>query len=434
MSAAPLIGPVMEQREAELNELNIKERWSTFPEYFSYLQNKGIAVNFATLVGHGNLRASVAGYSDRALSEDEMKTSVSRLRDAMKAGAKGLSTGLIYPPGIYSGAPELIRLASVAVKYQGIYTTHMRSEGDGLLESVDEVIKIAEKSGIHAHISHLKTSGENNWKKIGVVIEKVDRAIESGLMLTCDRYPYTASSTDLDAVLPSWAFKGGRKEEIERLKRDKARIKEDMLKDHPETAEMSFWEKVAVSSLSLNKNKWMEGRNLAEISNAVNKSPFSLLFDLLIEEDLAVGAVFFFMNEDNLILILKQPYTMIGTDSAARSFDGITAKGKPHPRGFGSFPRILGEYVKKNGVLSLSEAIFKMTGFPAMTFKLDRRGVIKKGFYADITVFDPEKIKGRADYNKPYQRPDGMYHVFVNGTPVLVNGELTGALPGRILK
>jgi len=431
LSAAPLYGPALEQREKELDELDIRERWHTFPDYFALLEKKRFAVNFVTLAGHGNLRASAAGYSDKPLSESETENMCELLRDAMRSGAKGLSTGLIYPPGIYSDTGEIVQLARETERCGGIYTTHMRSESDLLLEAVDEVVTIANQSGIHAHISHLKTSAERNWEKLERVIEKIGSAHKRGISLTCDRYPYTAAGTDLDAILPSWAFEGGRKMELKRLRDERQRLAGDIFKDRPEA---SFWEKIMISSVKTERNRWMEGRTVSDISASAGKSPTELVFDLLEEEELQVAAIFFSMNEENLKIILKQPYTVIGSDSSARGFDGITAKGKPHPRGFGTFPRVLGRYARESGVLTLSEAIHKMTGLTARIFRLKERGIIAKGFFADLVVFDPEKISDRAEFNNPFQRPEGIHHVFVNGVPALLDGEITGTLTGRILK
>lgn len=431
LSAAPLVGEALERREKELDELGIKQRWNTFQEFFALLEEKGCALNFATLVGHGNLRASAAGYLNRPLSEAQRSKMREYLREGMTAGAKGLSTGLIYPPGIFSETREIIELASEARKYNGIYTTHMRSESDLLLESIDEVITIASKSGVHAHISHLKTGGEKNWNKLGDVFDRIDAAQKTGISLTCDRYPYIAAGTDLDAILPSWAFEGGHKKELERLVHERGRLSEAVLSEHPDK---TYWEKVVISSVKTGRNKWMEGKNLLSLSEAVSRQPIDVLFDVLIEEELQVAAIFFTMNEDNLRAILKKSYTVIGSDSSARSFDGITARGRPHPRGFGSFPRILGRYVRELGILTLSEAVYRMTGLPAKIFRISQRGILEEGFFADLVVFDPDIVKDRADFDGPFQKPEGIYHVFVNGVPVLLDGEFTGALPGRILK
>ena len=431
LSAAPLYGPAREQRESEFDAIHIKERWQTFAEYFRLLETRKFGTNFVTLAGHGNIRASVVGYTDKSLSASDMEKMVTLLRTAMSEGATGLSTGLIYPPGIYSHTAEIIRLAQEAAKYKGIYTTHMRSEGDKLLESVEEVINLAGKSEIPAHISHMKTSGEKNWNKLDRVFGMIEEARGKGISITCDRYPYIASSTDLDTVLPSWAFEGGHKKEMYRLKNQRVELSQDILKDY---SCPSDWEKVVISSVSSEKNRWMEGRSISEISVAQGKTELQSVYDLLIDEGLNVGAIFFTMNEDNLRSILRRPYCAIGTDSAVRSFSGITAKGMPHPRGFGSFPRILGRYVRELGTLTLSEAVYKMSGLSAEIFKIGRRGMLKKGFFADITIFDPLKIIDTADYRTPFRRPEGIYHVFINGKPVLLDGDLTGELPGRVLR
>ena len=431
LSAAPLLGSALEQRIAELEELGIGERWNNLLEYYAILENKGFAPNFLTLAGHGNLRASVAGYKDRRLSRNDMNKIFHLLENVLSSGAIGISTGLSYPPGVYSDTSEIVELARKTASHGGIYTTHMRSEGDRLLKAIDEVIEIGFDSNIRVHISHLKTSGRKNWGKIEKVFERIHNARQKGLGLTCDRYPYTAACTSLDAVLPPWAYEGGREEELKRIKDKQQRLTGDILKSYPEE---SHWETVKISAVNLNKNKWMEGKSLFEVSKCLKKTPIKCLFELLIEEKLRVDAIFFSMNRDNLKAILKSPYTMIGTDSSARCFDGVTAKGKPHPRGFGSFPRVLGRYVREEGLISFEEAVYKMTGLPAETFGIKLRGVIAEGYFADITIFDPDKVVDNASFDNPFERPSGISYVFVNGTPVLWEGELTGALPGRILK
>lgn len=431
LSAAPLYGAALEQRERDIAEFDIRERWNSFSEYFALLEKRKIAVNTVTLTGHGNLRASIAGYEKRTLSLSEMERALQLLRESIASGSKGLSTGLIYPPGVFADTAEIITLAKEVAVHNGIYTTHMRSEGDHLLESIDEVVRIAKDADVRVHISHLKTSDEKNWTKIDEVFNKIEGARSNGLSVTCDRYPYIASSTDLDAVLPSWAFEGGHKHELKRLRQEPKRLERAIMKEHPDP---SIWEEIFISSVITQKNKWMEGMNIFAISRSLGKSEMSCLFDLLIEEDLSVGAVFFIMNEENLEAILGKPYTMIGSDSTARCFDGITAKGVPHPRGFGSFPRVLGKYVREEKVLPVGEAVYKMTGLPAATFRLDRRGHIAEGYYADITVFDPENINDTADFVNPFQRPEGIHYVFVNGVPVVEEGVVTGAMPGRVLK
>lgn len=433
LSAAPLIGESREQREGDLKEFGIKERWTTFNDYFSILERRGLGLNFATLVGHGNIRASVIGYNDRHSSKEEMRKMMVLLEDALKDGAVGISTGLCYPPGVYSSIEEIIGLSMILPKYCGIFTSHIRNEGERLLESVDEVIRVGKEAETPVHISHLKTSGEKNWSKIDTLFNLIDGARKEGVDVTCDRYPYTASSTDLDAIFPSWTYEGGVEEEFKRLKSSKVRgkIKKEILQNYPER---DYWEKVLVSSLSSQKNKWMEGRSLSYISNQINKDPVDALFYILMEERLRVSAIFFSMNEENLERVIKKPYTMIGSDSSARSDDGITARGKPHPRGFGTFPRVLGRYVREEGILTLEEAIYKMTGFTSRRYGIKSRGLIREDYYADITVFDSGRINDRSIFDNPFLYPDGIVYVIVNGIPVVEDGELKGTLPGMVLK
>lgn len=431
LSAAPLYGEALEHREADLNELGIKERWSDIKDYFSLLERNGIPVNFATLAGHGNIRASVAGYGDKKADETEMQKMCSLLHAAVKQGAIGISTGLIYPPGVYSGTEELIALSKSISGL--IYTSHMRSEGNELIESINEAVRVGRESGISVHISHIKTSGKANWHKIDGAISAIDNARGEGLMVTCDRYPYTAASTDLDAVLPSWAYAGGAEEEMRRLmdEKDSAVIKSEILSAHPFD---DYWDNIAISSINSVPNKWMEGRSISYISERAGKSPVNLVIDVLIEEKLRIGAIFYSMSEDNLKRFLSLPYAMIGSDSSARSTDGPTYTGKPHPRGFGTFPRFIGRYARDNSLMDISEAIHKATMLPAKTFGLKGRGEIKEGFMADLVIFDEDRIIDKATFEQPFLKPEGIDYVFVNGRPVLQEGIMTGIMAGRVLR
>src|SRR4030043_2414627 len=360
LSAAPLYGEALHQREEDLKELDIRERWARFNQYFHILEKQGIAINFLTLSGHGNIRASVIGYEDKLLDDIELRKLKTLLKKAISEGALGLSTGLIYPPGVYSETEELIELCKVLSHAFnpfpppfskggkggfGIYTTHMRSEGDKLIESIEETIRIGKEAGIQVHLSHVKTSGKENWHKVGRVISLMEESRKVGVSLTCDAYPYTASSTDFDTVLPAWVYSGGREGELKRLKdtRLRKKIKKQILDAHPLK---NYWKKIYISSVSTEKNRWMEGRSLHSIAGIKGKEPVEILFDMLIEERLMVSAIFASMHEGNMKQFLSLPYCMIGTDSAARSFSGTTCKGKPHPRGFGSFPRFLGKYIR----------------------------------------------------------------------------------------
>ncbi len=458
LSAAPLYGETLKQREGDLEELDIQERWATFKEYFEILERQGVCLNFVTLAGHGNIRSCVAGYQDRKLAGTDLKKMRLLLKEAVDDGAIGLSTGLIYPPGVYSDTEELIDLCrGLSQPYvsgnkcheppfgkvgqkritnkgsHGIYTSHMRSEGDKLIESVEETIRIAKESGIKVHISHIKTSGKKNWHKIDEVLSIIAASANEGLGVTADRYPYTAASTDLDTVLPSWAYEGGSAMEIQRLKSRELqkRIKKEIVNEHPDR---EYWKNVYVSSVSSGTNRWMEGMDIASIAKKEGSQPLDMLFKILIEEKLRVGAIFSSMSEDNLRRFLSLPSVMIGTDSSARSLSGTTHKGKPHPRGFGSFPRFLGRYVRDGSLMDLSEAIKKITMFPAETFGIHKRGILREGAFADIVVFDGEKILDKATYSEPFLRPEGIRYVIVNGLPAVWEGELTGIRAGRVLR
>ena len=437
LSAAPLYKEALEQREADLKELDIKERWTTLGEYLGILEKRGITINFATLCGHGNIRASVMGYKDKKPESIEMAEMKKLLKEAIQDGAKGLSTGLIYPPGVYSDTEELIELCrslnpqSTIQNPKFIYTSHIRSEGDKLIESLEEVIRIAKETGIKVHVSHIKTSGKYNWGKIDKAIELMERARDEGIGLTCDRYPYIASSTDLDAILPSWMYEGGRDEEIKRLHDPDIRAElKSILSSRPD----DYWKNIHISSVAKDENRWMEGENIFNISQRMGKVIEDAVIDILIDEELRAGAIFFSMNEENLKRFLSLPYTMVGSDSSARSFSGITRNGKPHPRGFGTFPRFIGKYVRDEGLMPLPEAIKRITHLPAETFGLKHRGLIKEGYYADVVLFDYERIIDKATFDDPFQRGDGIEYVFVNGALAYKQGRYSERLSGRVLR
>ncbi|MEJ2695009.1 MAG: D-aminoacylase [Candidatus Sulfobium sp.] len=433
MSAAPLSGMTRERREGDLVELGIRERWTTLKEYFILLESRGIGLNIAVLAGHGNIRGSVMGYGDGPPSGREMLDMSGLLKEATDQGAIGLSTGLIYPPGVYSDTGELVELSKILKEKGLIYTSHMRSEGDGLLEAVGEVIEIGRKTGVKVHISHIKTAGEVNWYKAGRVCAMLEEARLSGTALTCDRYPYIASSTDLDAILPPWVYAGGSEEEMKRLKDNATRA--NIVKELTgQVLSGEYWKRVTISSVVSKANKWMEGKTLADISGKIGLDETDLLFRLLVGENLRVGAIFRSMSEDNLRKFLSLPFCMIGSDSSARCFDGPTMTGKPHPRTFGTFPRFFGRYVREERLMELSEAVYRATMLPALTFGLAGRGRVAEGMWADVTVFDPEKVLDAASFDEPFRRPEGIRYVLVNGVPALWDGTVTGKLAGRVLR
>jgi len=441
LSAAPLIGPAKERREADQKEYGIKERWEALSEYFSLLEAREPATNYATLAGHGNIRASVMGYEDRKPTEGELDEMKALLVQMLSEGALGLSTGLIYPPGVYSDIDEIAALAEAGMKGTGgqfIYASHMRSEGERLLESIAETLEVGRRSGCRVHISHIKTAGRANWYKAAAAIELIDKARQEGIEATCDRYPYIAAATDLDAVLPPWVFEGGADEELKRLGDPSIIIK---LRELSGTWPDGF-EAIRVSDVSTGANKWAEGLTIAGIASRWAMDPFDAIVRLLVEEKLRVGAIFYSMSEENLTAFLSCPYCMVGSDSSSRSFEGVTRRGMPHPRGFGSMPRFL--RMALDGKLGLQRgrspedrltgAIVKLTSLAARTFGLEGRGALRQGNMADITVFDPERIIDSADFVEPFVPPVGVEHVIVNGVPAVLGGKLTGRRPGRVLR
>ncbi len=432
MSAAPLYGKAQERREEDLRELGIPERWNTVGEYRRIIEKRGVALNFAMLAGHGNIRGSIIGYEDREPSREEYAEMKRLLEDAVMDGCFGLSTGLIYPPGIYSRTEELTDLGSVLKRYDLPYTSHMRSEGNTLLESVGEVIEIGKHAGIRVHISHIKTAGRENWHKAGAAVSLIEDARQQRIQVSCDRYPYIASSTDLDSILPSWAFEGGNEEELLRIshRESRSRLRAELL---AMTGDSTYWERIIISSVSSAKNTWMEGKTLAQISEELACDEVDTVFGILTEERLRVGAIFLSMSEDNLRKFLSLPYCAVGSDSSARCFDGPTRTGKPHPRTFGTFPRFIGKYSRDERLMPLSHAVHKATMLPATIFGLKGRGLLKSGMFADITIFDPEKIKDTATFDFPFQRPSGIPYVLINGAPAVWDGHVTAARSGRML-
>ncbi len=427
LSAAPLMGEARERREADIGEYDIPERWETFQQYFAILEARRPSLNAATLAGQGNIRASVFGYVDRSPSSDEMHRMKDLLGEALSQGALGMSTGLIYPPGVYTGTQEIIELARHGYGLLGdrfIYTSHMRSEGDALLESLEETLRIGREAGVRVHVSHIKTSGRENWHKVDECIGLLERARAEGIGATCDRYPYTAGSTDLDAALPPWTYEGGNEAELGRLRDPETRKR--IIGELPPEDER--WDGVVVSSVESDANRWMEGESVSAIGRRLGRSPHQALIDILIDEQLRVGAIFHGMSEENMKRFLGLPYCMVGSDSSSRCLDGPTRKGKPHPRGFGSFPRYLSMFAD-----GLPAAIHRITQLPALTFGLEGRGLVREGSFADLTVFDTRKVRDTATYTDPFRTPEGIRYVLVNGSVVVRNGEYTGERPGRVL-
>jgi N-acyl-D-amino-acid deacylase len=434
LSAAPLMGDAKARREDEFRELALEERWETFDDYFTLLKRKSPVINFATLTGHGNVRASIMGYKDSVAADDDISKMASLIEDSLSSGSFGFSTGLIYPPGVFTGTEEIIRLLKSVRRDKGlVYATHMRSEGDSLIESLEEAITIGSEGGLKVHLSHLKTAGKANWHKIDEAIRIVESAYDRGIPITFDRYPYTAASTDLDTLLPSWAYEGGNEREYRRLTDQETR--KELIGSLRSRHDRTYYRSVFVSSVITEKNKWVEGKSILEIAETLHVAPEDAVLDLLIDERIRVGAIFESMSEDNLLRFLSHPLCMVGSDSSMRSFRGITASGKPHPRAFGTFPRYIGRYVLGKGLMPLEKGIRRITLLPSQTFGIDRRGLVKEGYHADLVIFDPGAIMDRATYGDPFEKPAGIRHVIVNGKVAVSEGEVVnGVRSGRILR
>lgn len=427
VSGFPIFGEVFERRASEIKLLGLKP-WNNFHEYMDLLKKASPSINFVTLCGHGNIRGSVIGYKNLKAQKEEINKMKEILKSYLSMGVRGLSTGLIYPPGIFSDTEEIIELAKVLKPFKGIYATHMRSEGERLLSALEEAILIGMKAQIPVHISHLKTSGRENWWKLSSVFKIIEEAQNQGVRITADRYPYIASQTDLDAFLPSWIIEGSRDEIIQRLKNKNVR---HQIKKYLKQRGIEFLSSLLISDVAFDGDRTLEGRRLGELVDIENASEF--ICDLLIRSNLQVGVIYFGMSEENLEKILSKPYVMIGTDSSARASMGITKQGKPHPRGFGSFPRFIKRYVLDKKILSLEEAIRKSSFLPAKTFRIKKRGAIKEGYFADIVIFDPAEIEDKATFENPFNVSKGIKYVIVNGEVAVFEGSLTGKRSGRVL-
>ncbi len=411
--------------------------WPTMAAYLAHIEGAGIAGNYATWTGHGTLRASTVGYAMRPATESELAAMQRLLRESLEAGAFGLSTGLIYVPSGYADTAELAALAGVARAYGGLYASHIRNEASALLEAVGEAIEIGRQGGVPVQIAHHKASNKANCGRVHESLAMMDDARRAGVDVACDQYPYTASSTGLSAVLPKWTLEGGRERLAVRLRHPATRrqIREEMAAARPDwgnLADESGWHNVLIARCR--GEPALEGRRLDDIATERNQDPFDTCFDLLIQEEGYVGCVFFSMSEADVRTVMRWPHTMIGSDASSVAPYGVLGEGKPHPRAYGTFPRVLGRYVRDEEVLTWEEAVHKMTGQPAARMGLRGRGELKRGSYADVVVFDPGTVGDQATFAEPHQYASGIDHVVVNGVLVVAAGEHTGALPGRVLR
>ncbi|MGC9335627.1 MAG: N-acyl-D-amino-acid deacylase family protein, partial [Anaerolineae bacterium] len=436
------MGPLNEEMKADwaARQGNIRYDigWTTLGEYLEFLVRRGVSTNVASFVGATSVRIYVLGYADRAPTGDELDRMRGLVRQAMAEGAVGLSSALIYAPACYAGTEELVALAEVAAGYGGLYISHIRNEGDRLLEAIDELLSVARRTGIAAEIYHLKVSGRSNWPKIDEAIAKVEAARAGGLPITADMYTYPASSTGLSATLPPWVHEGGHRAMVERL-RDPAireRVEREMAGSGEEwdstLRSSGSAEAVLLVGLRTEALKPLIGRTLAQVAAMRGTTPEAAVIDLVLEDDSDVGAVFFTMSEENIRRQIALPWVSFGSDGASQAPEGVFLRSSTHPRAYGNFARLLGKYVREERVIPLEEAIRRLTSLPAANLSLRRRGSLTAGHLADVVVFDPETIQDRATFDRPHQYATGVAHVFVNGVQVLEDGEHTGAKPGRV--
>ena len=437
-SMGPVNDTVRQEMDGFWKEYKIGYDWVTLSDYLKRVEEQGTSVNVASFVGATTIRLYVLGFEDRQATPEELKKMQDLVRGEMEAGALGISSSLVYTPAFYANTDELIALSQVAAEYGGIYISHIRGEGADLLKAIDELITISETAHIPAEIYHFKAAGKDNWYLLDAAIKKIKDAHLRGLDITADMYPYTAGATGLDAMMPPWAKEGGNQALVKRLQDPqlRERIRQQILTE--KTGWENFYkmagggENIIVSYLS-EKNKSLQGKTIAEIAALKNKDELSTVFDLLIEENAFGGGIYFLMSEENVRKKLKLPWMSFDTDEDAYEPTGLMGQRNPHPRAYGTFPRILGKYVREEQVLTLQEAIRKMTSLPASRLGLETRGSLKQGMAADIVVFDPKTVIDKATYTEPHQFPEGINYVIVNGGVVVKAGVHTGAKPGKAL-
>ena len=414
--------------------------WNTLDEYLQSLVRRGISPNVASFIGGTTVRINHIGYENRAPSAEELTSMKQMVKEAMEDGALGVGSSLIYAPAFYSSTEELIELSKVASEYNGLYISHMRSEGNRLLQGIDELITIANEADIRAEIYHLKMSGKENWNKYDEVVKKIDSARTSGLSITTNMYTYIAGATGLDASMPPWVQEGGYEKWAERLQDSK--IRRRVLKEM--TNPTDKWENLMYSAGTPDnlllvgfKNDSLRhytGKTLTQVAKIHGKSPEETAMDLVIADGSRVGTVYFLMSEENIKKQVALPYMSFGSDASSLSPEGVFLNSSTHPRAYGNFSRLLGKYVRDEQIISIEEAVRKLTSLPASNLKIKKRGSLSKGYFADLAIFNPETIQDHATFAKPHQLSTGMIHVFVNGEQVLKNGKHTGAKPGRVVR
>ncbi len=444
MGEGSSMGPLNDSMRAEMvrgqGDLRFDVTWTTLGGYLEHLEQRGIATNVASFVGATTVRVHELGYADRPPTAEELARMRALVRQAMEEGALGVGSSLIYAPAFYARTDELVALAEEAGRRGGMYISHMRSEGNRLLEAVDELIGIARAARVPAEIYHLKAAGRANWGKLDAVIARVERARAEGLRITADMYTYTAGATGLDAAMPPWVQEGGLQAWRRRLQDPaiRARVAREMRT--PTNAWESLYlaagspANVMLVAFRQDSLKRFTGRTLADVARERGRSPEETAMDLVVQDDSRVGTVYFLMSEDNVRRQIALPWMSFGSDGGSLAPEGAFLRSNPHPRAYGNFARLLGRYVREERIISLEEAVRRLTSMPAATLGLRRRGSLRPGFHADIVVFDPDSIRDHATFDRPHQYSTGVRDVLVNGVPVLRGGEHTGATPGRVVR
>jgi N-acyl-D-amino-acid deacylase len=422
------------QMKKEQGDIKYDIPWTTLGQYMEFLENKGISTNITSTVGASTLRIHAVGYENRPPTPEELDSMKLLLRQAMKEGAVGLSSALEYVPGGFASRNELIELCKVVAEYDGLYISHIRNEDSLLLESIDDHLKIAGAANVRSEIYHFKQVGKSNWDKLEPAVAKIDSARKAGMQIGADMYNYTASSTGFDILMPDWIQEGGFDAWIGRLKDPEARKKAGVFIRNKILKKNGTAEKIMVVGFNNDSLKYLTGKTLAEVARLRNKSWEETVMDLVIQDNSRVSVVFFSMSEENVKKQIAIPWMTFCSDGTSSAPEGVFLKSGTHPRAYGNFARLLGKYVRDEKVISLEEAVRKLTSLPAANLQISKRGSIKPGYYADLAIFQPDSIQDRATFENPRQYATGMVHVFVNGTQVLRNGEHTGSFPGKVVR
>jgi N-acyl-D-amino-acid deacylase len=439
-SMGPLNDKMKTDQLEEQGDIKYKIKWTSLKEYLDFVEKKGISCNVASFVGSGTVRIFVLGYEDRVPNKEELEKMKDLVGQAMEDGALGVGSSLIYAPLFYAKTDELIELCKVASQYGGMYISHIRSEGDDIFNALNELIKISKVAKLPAEIYHIKVAGKTNWNKLDSVFSIIENAQREGLKISADMYTYNASATGLDASMPPWVQEGGLKEWQKRLQDPKIRkqVIEEM------RTPTSKWEnsylgagspdRILLVGFKNDSLKYLTGKTLLEAANLRGKGPEETAMDLVIDDDSRVGCIYFSMTENNVKKKITKPWISFGSDEASLAPEGVFLKSNPHPRAYGNVARLLGKYVRKEKIITLEEAIRRLTSFPSENLKLKKRGKLEKGYFADVVIFDPNKIIDKATYDNPHQLSVGVFNVFVNGVEVIKDGKHTGKFSGRALK